>query len=45
MNQNHFFKLINSRKELFLVSKDIKDISNRCDINILNMCNLYINNM
>ena len=43
--QDKFFRLINSRKDLFLVDNEINNISNRCDINILNMCNLYIKNM
>ena len=40
-----FFKLILSRDELFCADNSLKNISNRCDINILNMCNLYIKNM
>ena len=43
--QDKFFRLINSRKDLFLADNEINNISNRCDINILNMCNLYIKNI
>jgi hypothetical protein len=42
---NDFFKLILNRTNLFNADKIINVISNRCDINILNMCNLYIKNM